>query len=261
MRRSGRVLITGAGGLIGEILLRSLPAAYDVIGVDKRRVRDARVRRVDMTNARAARAACEGADALVDLAGVPNLDTSWDVVWKNNIRATMNGFAAAQAAGVRRIVFASSNHVTGLYEAEQPYAAIVAGSYAGLRPQDIPRIDSSVPIRPDSAYAVGKAFGEAAGRYYAETFGLSVICLRIGTVNREDRPKDSRHYATWLSHGDLVRLVRCALEAPDPIRFGIYYGVSKNKWAFWDINATRTDIGYDPQDDAERFRAPIDAPL
>jgi GDP-D-mannose dehydratase len=166
----------------------------------------------------------------------------------------MNSLEGARRAGVRRYVFASSNHVTGLYERELPWSAIVAGDYTGIDRAAIPQIGTSSPIRPDSAYAVGKAIGEAAAQLYSDTYGLSAICLRIGTVNRADRPQQPRHFATLLTHADLLRLVQCALDAPDELRFGVYYGVSRNTWRFWDISDAAADIGYEPQDDAERFR-------
>jgi nucleoside-diphosphate-sugar epimerase len=141
-----------------------------------------------------------------------------------------------------------------MYEREWPWSAIVGSDYTGVDPAAIPQIRTSSPIRPDSAYAVGKALGEDAVRLYSDTYGLSAICLRIGTVNRADRPETPRHFATLLTHADLLRLVECALEAPEELRFGVYYGVSQNKWRFWDISDAAADIGYEPQDDAERFR-------
>ncbi len=155
---------------------------------------------------------------------------------------------------MRKVVFASSNHVTGLYERDDPYAAIVAGRYAGLQPAAIPMITSAHPIRPDGYYGVGKAVGEALGRLYAEEHGLSVICLRIGTVNTADRPRDQRHFSTLLTHADLVQLVRCAIEAPDDVSFAVFYGVSSNTWRFWDIEEATAAIGYSPRDNAETWR-------
>ena len=110
------------------------------------------------------------------------------------------------------------------------------------------------PIRPDGAYGIGKAFGEAAARYYADEHGLSTICLRIGTCKASDRPERPRDFATLLTHADLVRLVVAALEAPDGVRFATFYGVSANTWRFWEIEDAREAIGFEPADDAERFR-------
>ena len=78
-----------------------------------------------------------------------------------------------------------------------------------------------------------EVLGEAAARWYSEASGLSAICLRIGTVNAEDPPREPRHFATLLTHAGLLRLVECALEGPADLRFGVYYGVSRNTWRFW----------------------------
>ena len=249
-------MITGAAGRIGTVLRQGLGEGFIVSGVDRQRTREPEVKRVDGTRAKALEKAFAGAEAVVDLAANPEADAPWGEVWKNNLRLTMNALEAARQNGVRRLVFASSNHVTGMYEQDDPYAAIVAGDYSGLEPGAIPLIDAATPVRPDGPYALGKVFGEAAARYYSDAFGLQAICLRIGTVLAEDRPTQPRHFATLLTHGDLVRLCRCALHAPEELRFAIYYGVSDNTWRFWDISGARGEIGYVPQDDAERLRPP-----
>ncbi|HYZ79483.1 MAG TPA: NAD(P)-dependent oxidoreductase [Gaiellaceae bacterium] len=249
-----KILITGAAGLLGTVLMRGLEGRYELVGVDRALRRPANVRRRNLARSRFLGSIFEGADAVVDLAGLPDHTTDWKHVWRNNLPATMNALEAARRAGVRRYVFASSNHVTGLYERHAPYSAIVAGDYAGLDPGSIPLIGARFPVRPDGAYALGKVLGEAAARWYSETSGLSAICLRIGTVNAEDRPLQPRHFATLLTHADLLRLVECALEAPVELGFRVYYGVSRNTWRFWDIADAAIEIDYDPQDDAEDLR-------
>ena len=119
-----------------------------------------------------------------------------------------------------------------MYENDSPYADIVAGRYEGITPDDIPPITTAMPIRPDGPYGIVKALGEAAERYFADEFGLSAICLRIGTLNRESRSQAPRQFATLLTHDDLVQLVDKSIRAPDDLRFGIYYGVSNNRWRF-----------------------------
>jgi len=254
-----RVLVTGAAGKIGTILRERLDGSYELTGVDRRRSKRRAWRHADLRKLASVERAVAGQDAVVDLAANPAVDTPWQDVYENNVRATWNLFAAAAAAKVERVVFASSNHVVGLYELDAPYADIVAGRTAGLDPEAIPRLTADVPIRPDGAYGVGKALGEAAARYFSETFGLSVICLRIGTVNWSSRPESPRELATLLTHEDLIRLVRCCLEAPADLRFGVYYGVSGNTWRFWDIEPARRDLGYEPADDAETWRDAVPA--
>jgi nucleoside-diphosphate-sugar epimerase len=252
-----RVLITGAGGLIGSVLWKGLAGEYSLVGIDLRRDNARGIRRADVRRARSLRSAFHEVDAVVDLATGSTIDLPWDRV-EEDIEGRVNILEAARLHGVRRYVFASSNHVTGMYELDQPYAAIVAGAYRGLDPAAIPLIGTDWPIRPDSPYGVGKASSEAAARFYAEQYGMSCICIRIGTVNAEDRPMTARHYATLLSHGDLVRLVDCALRAPLPRGFGVYYGVSANTWRFWDVANAAKELGFEPQDDAERFRSDAD---
>jgi nucleoside-diphosphate-sugar epimerase len=249
-----RVLIAGAGGLIGSILWEGLTGQYALQGVDLRSDRSRGIRRADVRRARSIRRAFDHVDAIVDLATGSTVDLSWDQV-EADINGRVNTLEAARLQGVGRYIFASSNHITGMYELDQPYASIVAGAYEGLDPTSIPLIGTDWPIRPDSPYGAGKAFSEAAARYYSDQHGISCICLRIGTVLAEDRPKMARHYATLLTHSDLVRLVGCALGASSELRYGVYYGVSANTWRFWDISNATEELGYEPQDDAEEFRS------
>jgi len=252
-RERPHVLVTGAAGTIGRILLDGLADEYAVHGLDVRRGPGVE-HVVDTSKGRRLERPFEGMQAIVDLAAEPSVTASWKTVRENNIPATANALEAARAAGVQRVVFASSNHVVGMYERDEPYASIVAGRYDGLDPDDIPQLTADVPIRPDGPYGIGKAFGEAAARYYAEEFGLSAICLRIGTVTTANRPESPRQFATLLTHRDLVQLVRRCLAAQESLRFGVFYGVSANTWRFWDVEEARAAVGYAPEDDAERWR-------
>lgn len=249
-----RVLITGAAGLIGQVVWRGLAADYELIGLDREARRGSPVVRADLTRRRGLARHFYGCDAVVDLAGFPSVGESWERVLANNIPATVNAIETARESGVERYVFASSNHVTGLYERDEPYASIVAGRTDRLSPETLPRLTSAHPVRPDSPYGVGKAFGESAARLAAETGGPSAVCLRIGTVNTANRPRDPREFATLLTHDDLIRLLRCSLEASLSGRFGVYYGVSRNRWRFWEIETAERDLGYKPEDDAEQLR-------
>jgi Nucleoside-diphosphate-sugar epimerases len=208
----------------------------------------------DMADVAAAQSAFAGVECVIDLAANSDADAPWETVRVNNLPATVNAFEAARLAGVKRIVFASSNHVIGMYERDEPYASVVAGRYHGLDPRTLPRLDETSPIRPDGPYAIGKAFGEAAARFYWEEHGISIICLRIGTVNRENRPTNARHFATLLTHRDLIQLVRLCVTAPPSVGFAIVYGVSANTWRMWDIDRSRDLIGYAPSDNAEQWR-------
>jgi nucleoside-diphosphate-sugar epimerase len=253
--RAGKpgLVITGAGGTIGRMLNDGLAADYEIRSIDEvpRPGVDivADVRRVELLEP-----AYVGAAAVVDLAAAAAVSTPWASVRENNIAATVGVLETARRAGVGRVVFASSNHVTGLYERDEPYASVLAGRYDGLDPETLPRVRTDWPVRPDSFYGIGKIAGEAAGRYYSEEYGLSVICLRIGSVRVQDRPTDTREYSTFISQRDLVQLVRRCIEAPPDLRFAVFYGVSRNRWRIWDIEDASAALGYEPLDDAESFR-------
>jgi NAD+ dependent glucose-6-phosphate dehydrogenase len=170
-----------------------------------------------------------------------------------NIAGTYNVLEAARAAGVPRVVLASSNHVVGGYEPELLGAP---RSTTGRPP-----LDHLAPLRPDSLYGVSKAVGELLGRYYAEAHDLRVVCLRIGTVLRSDDPLEpappgfaawglvpweARIRATWLSHRDCAELFRCSITAD--VRFVIAYGVSDVPDRVWDLEHADRVLGFRPRD-------------
>ena len=254
MPEGKRVLITGASGLVGSVLRESLADRYEFSGVDLRPIDGFDSLTANMTDLDAIQPAFEGKDVVIDLAANPSQFSPWDVVYENNIPSTYNALEAARRAGVKRLIFASSNHATGMYENDHPYSAIVSGNYEEIDPLSIPYVTTDMPIRPDGSYGIAKAFGEATGRYFSDEYGLSVICLRIGTLNKESRPLNVRQFATLLTHRDLCHLVERCIEAPDDVKFAIFYGVSDNKWRFWDINNSQETIGYNPRDNAEQWR-------
>lgn len=239
-----KLLITGINGLIGGILAQPLSEAYDVHGIDVKPPHSGHVFKADMAEYETLVSVFEEIAPLpyiVHLAAESNVNATWDVVLRSNIIGTRNLYEVARKFDSKHIVFASSNHVTGSYEDFHPL-------HLHLQPEP-DRITVQDPIRPDSDYGVSKAFGEAIARYYCARWGIKSICLRIGSVRKDDNPaKDPRLAKTWLSHRDLVQLVGKSLASN--VTFGIYYGVSNNSGSFWDISNARNELSYAPQDDA-----------
>lgn len=256
MAERKRILITGAAGRIALMVREALEPDHDVFGVDIRpseaHPQDAVA---DMTNLDAIRPLFRERDVVIDFANNPAGNLSWEDAYHNNIHATFNSMRAAQEAGVTRYVYTSSNRITEEYQQDYPYSAICKGEYEGIDVATFPRITASMPVRPNGPYGIGKAAAEAAGRYFVDKHGMSVICLRLGTMGREgEGPRDQRQFATMLTPRDLKHLYQCAVSAPDDLRFGVFYGVSNNKWNFWDIEDARQRIGYTPQDNMETWR-------
>ena len=233
-----KVLITGAAGRIGEVLHQGLGESYDLRLLYHRTVRpaaaDEEVALGSVADLAAMAAAVASVDAVVHLAGDPEVSATWDSVLEKNIQGAYCTYEACKNAGVKRVVLASTNHVTGFYEQEGMYTT------------------PEMPVRPDSLYGASKAFGESLGRYYVDRYGLEVVCLRIGSFQPDsavvERQSD-RILSTWLSHRDCVQLVQRSIEAD--VRYGIYYGISGNTRAYWDIQNARRELGYAPQDNAE----------
>ena len=187
------ILITGASGMIGESLRDLLHGRYALRLQERpggRPLRPARegeeIVQADVVDLAAMRAAVRGVDAVVHLAASASGGTAWEGVLQNNIVGMYTALEAMRQEGVRRMVFASTNHVTGYYERE-------------LRP-----CYPDMPVRPDSYYGASKAFGEALARFYVDEHGLAVICLRIGSWLPE--PTSTRHLSTWLSPRDMAQL-------------------------------------------------------
>lgn len=247
-----RVVITGVSGCIGRVLYDNLGKKWDFSGLDIRESPGIKVRIADIADENGIGDSFQDAYAVIHLAANASAGASWHEVIGTNIEGTKNVFEAARLAGVQKVIFASSNHVTGLYERDEPYRSIVTGKYNGLDPHTLLRIDHTMPIRPDGYYGISKAFGEAVGRYYAEVHGMQVVCLRIGTVNRENLPLDIRQQATLLMYADLVKMADKCLLAED-IGFEIFYGVSANTWRFWDTAHIRDCLGWEPEENAALY--------
>ena len=174
-------------------------------------------------------------DAVVHLGGV-SVEGPFEPILQANIVGMHHLYEAARTHGVRRIVYASSNHVTGFYRQDEV-------------------IDARAPMRPDGHYGLSKAFGENLAQFYFDRYGLETVSLRIGSSFPE--PKDRRMLATWLSYDDLERLVVASLTAP-VVGHTVIYGMSDNAATWWDNTAAR-HIGYRPQDSSEVFRAAVEA--
>jgi uronate dehydrogenase len=235
-----RILITGAAGQIGKALRTGLRGFYPLIRLlDAAPLGEAapaeEIFIADIRDMAAMERATSGIDCIVHLAG-QSTEAEWDKVLPLNIEGCYNVFEAARRNGVKRIIFASSNHAVGFHRRER-------------------FIDDQVLPRPDTRYGVSKVFGEALGRLYADKHGLSVACLRIGTFVTPDRPKDARQLLTWISHRDMVQLVRRCIDHSH-YHFVVVYGVSNNLRSRWD-NTNVKFLGYRPQDDSEAFAAEI----
>lgn len=240
-----RVLVTGAAGSIGSVLLPGLTErGHEVVGLDRSTAPDGSDDHwytVDCTDPDAVEAVFAdldrsgGVEAVVHLAGIPTEASLTDEL-ESHVVSTAALLDAMVRHGVGRIVYASSNHAVG----RTPRRELLT-------------VD--VPARPDTFYGVAKVAAEALLRLYVDRHAVDAVALRIGSFLPQ--PETLRGLSTWLSHGDAVRLVEAALTAPHP-GYAVVYGISANTRAWWDLEPGRA-LGYHPEDDAETFADQVPA--
>ena len=247
-----KVLITGMSGLIGGLLKDHLQQAggYELAALNRRHVEGVTNFQADIADLEAIKPAFEGQDVVVHLAAYVE-GQDWEGQHAGNVVGTYNVYEAARLAGVKRIVFASSNQTCGSFEQVPPYADICAGRYDRV-PADFPLINHE-QIRPASLYGAAKVWGEALGRHFADDYGISIICVRIGRVNRENRPQSVIDNAIYLSHRDISQMLQRCIDAPDSVKYDIFFAVSNNRWNYRDLSHPKEVIGYEPQDSADDY--------
>lgn len=239
-RRLNRILLTGAAGGLGKVLratLRPYAATLrlsDIAPMAPAEGDHEEVIVCNLADKAAVDALVEGVDAIVHLGGI-STEHAFEEIIEANIRGTYHLYEAARRHGVRRIVFASSNHVIGFYRQHE-------------------HIDALAPRRPDSYYGLSKSFGEDLANFYYDRYGIETVSIRIGSSFPE--PLNRRMMSTWLSYRDLTQLVEQALFTPE-VKHTVVYGMSANKDLWWDNHCAEV-LGYTPQDSSEVFRAKIE---
>jgi uronate dehydrogenase len=240
-----RILVTGAAGSIGGVVCNGLvDRGHDIVGLDRMVEPEgftgswftadcADTDAVDAVYATLARSG--GFDAVVHLAGRPD-EASLPEELESHVVTTAALLDAMVKYGVSRIVYASSNHAVG-------------------RTPRRGSIGVDLPPRPDTFYGVAKVAAEALLRLYVDRYGIDAVAIRIGSFLPQ--PESRRGLSTWLSYDDAVRMVEAALTTPDP-GFAMFYGISANTRAWWDLEPGRA-LGYQPEDDAEQHADRIEA--
>jgi len=231
------ILVTGAAGGVVRMLRSLMRADYRLRLSDRTPVSDRAPGEewaaADLTDFDSVLRAVRGVDGILHLGGF-SVEGSWPQIHDANIVGAYNVFEAARQAGVRRLIFASSNHAVGFYR---------RGEIIG----------DDVTPRPDTRYGVSKVFGEALASLYAHKYGAEVVSIRIGNV--ETKPLDVRRLAIWISPRDLYQLIRIGLERPGIVH-EIVYGVSQSSRSWWD-NSNAKRLGYRPHDSADDYAAEV----
>ena len=238
--RFKRLLLTGANGNLGKELRPRLKHYCEVLRLSHRSpIGEPRAGEeiviTDLSDKAGVLKMMEGVDAVIHMGGV-STEQAWEPILAGNIVGMYNLYEAARKQKVKRVLFASSNHVTGFYRQDEV-----------ISPKD--------PVRPDGLYGLSKCFGENLAQFYWDRYGVETVSLRIGSSY--EKPKDRRMLSTWMSFDDTERLIVAALTAP-VVGHSVIYGVSANSSTWWD-NGSARHVGYAPQDNSDSFRHAVEA--
>lgn len=235
-----KVALSGAGGIVGSLLRKGLHAR----GFDLRSAGGSRllaplfegedVMHGDLRDAGVVDRLLTGVDVLIHMAGT-SVERPLPEIIDNNLVALHQVYEGARRHGVKRVVFASSNHAFGMHSVETRL-----------------RLDS--PYRPDGMYGLSKVWGEAMARLYWDKHGIEGIALRIGTTMGKP-PENQRQLSTWLGTEDLLQLVLRCVEAKD-VGYAAVWGISANARAYYDLSEGNA-IGYQPTQNAEHWASEI----
>jgi uronate dehydrogenase len=236
-----KLLLKGAAGGLGKVLrerlrpFASVLRVSDIASLGQATGSHEEVVPCDLSDKRAVDALVAGCDAIVHLGGV-SVERPFEEILEANIKGVFHLYEAARRHGVKRVVFASSNHVIGFYKQTET-------------------LDTQSPRRPDGYYGLSKSFGEDMAQFYFDRWGIETVSIRIGSSFPE--PANHRMMHTWLSYRDLTTLIEKSLFTPD-VKHTVVYGMSANREVWWN-NDGAAHLGFVPQDSSEVFRDKVEA--
>ena len=242
------VLLTGAGGHVGQVILDGLRDEYDwrlMFHSEPAETPEFPYWTGEVQDYDDVAPAAEGVGAIIHLAGDPRPSAPWKSVLQNNIDGTHTLYEVAVDEGVEKVVYASSNHAVGAFESDERTPEM-------YRAHDEFRLDGTELPRPGNKYGISKATGEIIGRYYHDKHDLSVCNVRIGNLNENHPPIDyERGQAMWLSPRDCAHIHGCALDAE--YDYEIVYGISDNDRKYYSIERAKEVLGYEPMDNSAEW--------
>ena len=239
-----KILITGAAGRIGQLLVKNLADKHNLTLTDiDKPINTAGFpfKKANLEVFDSILELCKGQDMILHFGASPSKKAPWEKVLPNNIIGTYNVFEAAFRSKCKRVIFASSVNAVNGY------------------PQDMQIHNDQTP-NPHTLYGASKVWGEALARMYAEHKNMSIHCLRFGWVasekeikiradvrNNQEEPIPSPDRI--ITHKDTASIVKACIKAPSDIKFGIFHALSNNRWKRLDISDTSKILNWKPMDD------------
>jgi nucleoside-diphosphate-sugar epimerase len=281
-----KILITGASGLIGGILVEHLSknSNYDIYGIDKH---IGLSRRYQLENTAISDKQqpilpskekfyiCDITDQkqlsriiqdnqiniIIHLAAVLETETIETINDINCLGTSILFDIATKQEQVEMIIYASSAMTVFGYLENEPYSSLAKN----IKPKQVlKKITVNDPVIPmhlnpsTEAYRKSKVYGEALARQYSSNDATNVkfVCARFGWVNTTDDVTSNVHNwsdkSTWCSHRDLCQFIDRVLENRLKLKqFQIYFVSSNNDFGWFDMDNSKEDLNYVPQDGAK----------
>ena len=249
MTKKKRILITGMSGLIGGMVgCHLFGQGHKIRALNRRKVDVVESFVADIKNLENIKPAFENIDVVLHFSAYLGQNEDWNKHLDTNIIGCYNVFEAARSVGVKNFIFASSGATQSFYTSEEPIKSAIDARWKDLESQEKRILNYFDPPRPGDIYGASKIWGETLGRLYSDKHKMSVICIRIGRVTKENIPESSAHAAVYCSHRDLNQIVEKSVNKIDQVKFEVIYAVSDNKGRFRDISNAKKIVGYEPQD-------------
>ncbi|MBV8915553.1 MAG: NAD(P)-dependent oxidoreductase [Acetobacteraceae bacterium] len=229
------VLVTGASGNIGRFLVKRMAEQgwtlrlSDIAPFPDPLPDRATFRRCDLGDPMEVMRLIEGCGIIAHFGGASHDEFPFEDIVNANIRGLYHIYEGARRERAR-VIFASTNHVTGFHERSE-------------------KLDTDCQMLPDSLYGLSKAYGELLAQLYWMKHRVQSVLIRIGSCFPE--PSDQRMLSLWLSYPDVAGAVIAAAKADD-VGCETIWGNSNNSRSFW-RHDDRDRIGWQPQDSADGY--------
>ena len=234
MKKYNKIVLTGASGRLGSYLREPLSKiTKKLVSTDKddigKTLHNEVFKKLNIENFKDINKILKKTDVIIHFGAYSN-EGPFEEILKANILGSYNIWKSAEKNKIKRIIFASSIHSVGMYKVNK-------------------NIDHKVKHKPDTFYGLSKSFGENLAQMYWDKCGIECLSIRILSCAKVT---SKRALSTWLSYGDLIRIVIQSIKIKK-LGCEIIYGVSNNKQSKIDNSNATTKLKIEIRDNAEKF--------
>ena len=234
MKKYNKIVLTGASGRLGSYLREPLSKiTKKLVSTDKddigKTLHNEVFKKLNIENFKDINKILKKTDVIIHFGAYSN-EGPFEEILKANILGSYNIWKSAEKNKIKRIIFASSIHSVGMYKVNK-------------------NIDHKVKHKPDTFYGLSKSFGENLAQMYWDKCGIECLSIRILSCAKVT---SKRALSTWLSYGDLIRIVIQSIKIKK-LGCEIIYGVSNNKQSKIDNSNATTKLKIEIRDNAKKF--------